>query len=303
MRELKKIEMSDVSVGAGLLGAGGGGAVSEGLKMVDRVLKFGDAVQLADIEEIAELIGGRSGGVGLALGRRMNLRRTVTNLTWRLQAQPPSLLVGEYVGKLRKVAARQGQTEELARAKVEGLTVPLRLVMAGGPRPPVRACRVPLAQAEWLKKLVYLLPPQVLEGYSVCSTADSIFLYNETEVEFIPLGNLFYQVAMGILVPVGYELQPRVHPDVLVQHLGGGRENLLFFRLDDPMPVQLPRSAFGPLTRQALAHVELQPLQPVAGGDAYPAAARGSNDPVGTFPLWGFTPRAPRSGDDGEGEA
>jgi hypothetical protein len=199
--------------------------------------------------------------------------------------------------------ARVLQTEELARAKVEGLIVPLRLVIAGGPRPPVRACRVPLAQAEWLKKLVYLLPPQVLEGYSVCSTADSIFLYNETEVEFIPLGNLFYQVAMGILVPVGYELQPRVHPDVLVQHLGGGRENLLFFRLDDPMPVQLPRSAFGPLTRQALAHVELQPLQPMAVEAASTAAASVSNDPVGTFPLWGFSPRTPKSGDDGEGEA
>lgn len=27
------------------------------------------------------------------------------------------------------------------------------------------------------------------------------------------------------------------------------------------------------------------------------------NDPVGTFPLWGFTPSAPKSGGEGEGEA
>jgi hypothetical protein len=184
--------------------------------------------------------------------------------------------------------ARVLQTAELQRARVEGLSVPLRLVVAAGPRPPVRACRVPLAQAEWLKKLVYLLPPQVLEGYSVCSTDDSIFLYNEAEVEFIPLGNLFYQVALGILVPVGYELLPRVHPDVLVQHLGSGQDTLIFFRLDDPVPVQLPRAAFGPLTRQALARVELRPLEPRELEAFELPGAAVVNEPVGTFPLWGY---------------
>jgi DUF917 family protein len=52
MRKLGKQEMSDISVGGGLLGAGGGGAVSEGLKMVDRVLKFGDGADLASPAEI-----------------------------------------------------------------------------------------------------------------------------------------------------------------------------------------------------------------------------------------------------------
>ena len=46
MRRLGKQEMLDISVGAGLLGAGGGGAVAEGHKMVDRILRFGDGVDL-----------------------------------------------------------------------------------------------------------------------------------------------------------------------------------------------------------------------------------------------------------------
>jgi hypothetical protein len=181
------------------------------------------------------------------------------------------------------------QTGDLTWVQAEHLSVPLRLVTASGPRPPVRASRIPLPQSTWLKKLVYLLPPTVLEGYSVCCTEDSIYLYNNTEVEFIPLGNLFYQVALGILVPVGYELLPRVHPDVLVQHLETDRETLVFFGLDRPTPVRLPRSAFAPLTRQALAHIELDTPQVHTEEDRAPASATLINDPVGLFPLWGFS--------------
>ncbi|NQV07781.1 DUF917 family protein [bacterium] len=91
MRELKKTEMSDISVGAGLLGAGGGGAVSEGLKMVDRVLKFGDSVALADIDEIDdESWGAVIAGMGSPVASR--LRPRTWSLTWAMQ------LLGETLG-------------------------------------------------------------------------------------------------------------------------------------------------------------------------------------------------------------
>jgi DUF917 family protein len=43
--------MQDVVVGGGLLGAGGGGSIVEGLKLVERVLEFAPHVDLLDVDE------------------------------------------------------------------------------------------------------------------------------------------------------------------------------------------------------------------------------------------------------------
>ena len=69
-------------------------------------------------------------------------------------------------------------------AEVGGVQVPLRLVTAAGPRPPVRASCIPMEQVAWLKKLIYLLPPMALARYSMCATADSLYLLSSSEVEF-----------------------------------------------------------------------------------------------------------------------
>lgn len=91
MRELRKTEMSDISVGAGLLGAGGGGAISEGLKMVDRVLGFGDAVQLASVDEIGDDDWGAViAGMGSPVASRKRPR--TYSLTWAME------LLGETLG-------------------------------------------------------------------------------------------------------------------------------------------------------------------------------------------------------------
>jgi len=186
--------------------------------------------------------------------------------------------------------------------EVSGVEVPLKLVTSSGPRPPVRASRLPMQQAPWLKKLVYLLPPQALERYRVCLSDDSIYLVSDAEVEFIPLGTMFYQVALGIMVPVGYELLPRVHPEVLVQHLGTGQDKLVFFEPASPRPLELPRDAFVPLTRQALAQVSVQREATLPAPETLldrPASM--VNDPVGVFPLWGFhLPKAPQNGEGEE---
>lgn len=84
MRALKKTEMSDISVGAGLLGAGGGGAVSEGLKMVDRVLRFGDSVSLASVDEIRDdAWGAVIAGMGSPVASRKRPR--TYSLTWAME--------------------------------------------------------------------------------------------------------------------------------------------------------------------------------------------------------------------------
>lgn len=81
MRRLGKPEMSDVSLGAGLLGAGGGGAVSEGLRMVDRVLQFGDGVDLVKPDEVDdEAWGVVIAGMGSPVASRKRPR--TWSLTW-----------------------------------------------------------------------------------------------------------------------------------------------------------------------------------------------------------------------------
>jgi len=91
MRELRKAEMSDISVGAGLLGAGGGGAVSEGLKMVDRVLTFGDHVDLISVDEVdEEAWGAVIAGMGSPVASRKRPR--THSLTWAME------LLGETLG-------------------------------------------------------------------------------------------------------------------------------------------------------------------------------------------------------------
>jgi DUF917 family protein len=54
MRRLSKQQLRNVVMGAGLLGAGGGGSTEEGLKLVERVLEFGSGVDLASFEDIED---------------------------------------------------------------------------------------------------------------------------------------------------------------------------------------------------------------------------------------------------------
>ena len=180
---------------------------------------------------------------------------------------------------------------------IEGVNVPLRLVCSLAPRQSVAASRIPAIQAPWLKKLIYMLPPQVLEETQICVAGDHIYLHNPRGLEFLPLGEMFYQAADGVMVPVGHELIPRIHPEVLVQHLQGGPDKLFFFVRGDAddkqtgsVPLLLPRSGFTPLSRKAMAHVLVRPLTPQAlSGVMEQAQLSLVNDPVGAFPLWGFT--------------
>ena len=188
-----------------------------------------------------------------------------------------------------------------APAEIESVNVPLRLVGSLAPRQSVAASRIPVVQAPWLKKLIYLLPPQVLEETRICVAGDHIYLHHERGLEFLPLGEMFYQAAAGVMVPLGHELIPRIHPEVLVQHLRGGADKLFFFIRGEPqqaeassVPLLLPRSAFTPLSRKAMAHVLVRPLAPQAlSGVVEQAQLSLVNDPVGAFPLWGFAKPKP----------
>jgi hypothetical protein len=181
-------------------------------------------------------------------------------------------------------------------AGADGFSIPLHLVSGVGQRRAAVASRIPREQAGWLKKLVFLLPPQVLSGTRVCITAEGIFLRSDTHLEHIPLGELFYAFAPQIYLPLGTELVPRVTPEVLVRHLGAGPGRILFF-LEGQPPVLLAEEGFAPLGERALSSVALRrseaEVPPSTEGTGPRGAGPGAsptlrNQPVGIFPLWGF---------------
>lgn len=65
--------------------------------------------------KISEALDDYAKKIGVPLKRRLQLRSMLTNLSWRMRAQSPSLLIDSYVEKVQKVAVRNGQSEELKR--------------------------------------------------------------------------------------------------------------------------------------------------------------------------------------------
>jgi hypothetical protein len=180
------------------------------------------------------------------------------------------------------------QVRLLSVSPVGQLNLPLRLIPSSSTRQ-VTAVRIPRAQLPWLKKLVYLLPPQLLAQYTICFAEEEVFLFCASGIELIPLGELYYQLAPGLLVPAGTELIPHFTAETLLEHLPAAASSLFFFRREDPLPLQIPRLAFGPLHRQVLAQILVQEERQTEPPGPPPTPVSIANDPLGLFPLWGFS--------------
>lgn len=88
MRRLSKQQLQHIVVGAGLLGAGGGGSIQEGLKLVDRILEFDSGIDLALPEEIADDVRGAVIlGMGSPRASLHNVRKNSPGYALRLLEQ------------------------------------------------------------------------------------------------------------------------------------------------------------------------------------------------------------------------
>jgi hypothetical protein len=212
-------------------------------------------------------------------------------------AASPSFVSAAAIVDLAQAARPVATQSQLAVDNLERVGVPLKLVLASGARRAAVAARIPIARVEWLKKLVYLLPPPALEGCALAIGEEWIYLASEHAIEYIPIGELYHQVAPGVLVPVGFELLPHVHPEVLTQHLGGSADKLIFFTPESPQPLLLERSRFTPLGRRALAAIEVARCEPQPAAEAPATSPSLCNDPAGLFPLWSFDAGAGRRGE------
>lgn len=70
---------------------------------------------------IGEELDKNATDAGMSPERRLSIRTLASHVTWRLKNQSASVLCDEYVGKVRKVAARKGLTEEAQRKIAAGV--------------------------------------------------------------------------------------------------------------------------------------------------------------------------------------
>ncbi|MEZ4362276.1 MAG: hypothetical protein R3B48_18955 [Kofleriaceae bacterium] len=171
--------------------------------------------------------------------------------------------------------------------------VDLRLAPAMGQPRRVVGALVPSSQGEWLKRLLFMLPPATLRGYRVAVTQRGILVTGGESFDLIPLGELLNELSPGLLVPVGLDLVPRVSPDALARAIGhhGG---LVTVFCAQGAPFQFSDAALVPLERRALAKLEVDRAEVQDLSMSAPGKPLLRNDPVGRFSLWGFPAPAER---------
>ncbi len=178
--------------------------------------------------------------------------------------------------------------EDNAATAVESVGVELRLAPSLAPPRHVVATLVPMAQAAWVKRLVYLVPQTALRGHRVAVTERGILLLATEDIDVVPLGQLLSELAPGLLVPLGMDLVPRVAPDVLAGALGHGAGMLTIFA-HEGNPFQVREADLAPLERKALARIEVERGEAIDMSLAGAADPTVYNDAVGRFALWGFS--------------
>lgn len=170
------------------------------------------------------------------------------------------------------------------------LEVELKLVPSSAARRRVTATLVPWSQAAWCKRLVYALPPTLLQSYRVAAIKEGLFIIGEQGIDGLPIGDMFQEAAPSIYVPLGHEFLPRVSAAVLTDHVGGIASRYVVFPLGGDKPLALEHALFEPLGRRALARLEAQPR---ARDERMPpprtvTPATVVNEDLGVLPLWGF---------------
>lgn len=185
------------------------------------------------------------------------------------------------------------QVEAMSSMEPANFDVPVRMVQ-GGSKHRVVARWISADELPRLKKLAHWLPPQALAGYTICSTGHGVFVFCEVGLDYLPLGEMFYPLSPNILVSYGWELLPRIRWEVMHQQLKVQGSDLIFFSQKSANPLRIDRSHFQPLGRAAVAHLRAEDMvittvadQPLATGNTLALSLR--NEPLGRFPLWGFS--------------
>jgi len=211
----------------------------------------------------------------------------------RVDVLPGPLTLSD-IGDLTRVDLELDRPRDPAQhtgAPAEPIGVELKLAASMGPPRRVVATLIPLEHGSRLKRILFALPPVSLRGHRVAATDRGILVVGSENLDVIPLGQLLYELAPGLLVPLGMDVVPRVSPDVLARALGHGAGIVTVFTAEG-RPFQVSESAFATLERRALAKLDVERAEGIDYAGEASAEAQVVNDAVGRFALWGF-PDAP----------
>jgi len=205
-------------------------------------------------------------------------------------AAPPPLVPSQDLIETGFDLGERLQGAPLSPLSPEKLEVQLKLVPTVAAPRRVTATLVPWARADWLKRLVFALPPTLLSSYRAAAVEEGVFVVGEQGIDGLPIGDFFQEAAPSIFIPIGYEFLPRVSSAILSEHVGGVAGRYVVFPLGAQRPMVLEHSAFEPLGRRALARIELQPRarDPRLPPPRTVTAATVVNEELGLLPLWGW---------------
>lgn len=187
-----------------------------------------------------------------------------------------------------------------------GERIPLRLAPNADPPRRVTAVVIPRRQRAWLARVLYSLPPRALAGLRMALSPERIFLHDAAGIDAVPLGRAYAEPTPGVHVPVGLGLVPAVSPEVLAALIPEHRSGHVFFEPGGGPPRFVPKDAFGPVGRVAIAEVAGQavPAHPPSNADVPLTLLR--YEPARTLPLWGAVGRDgqddPAGGGGGKGK-
>jgi hypothetical protein len=155
------------------------------------------------------------------------------------------------------------------------LELPLRLVPAARGRTHNVAVLVAPEHYSLLRRLLYVLGPDMLENTRIAVTGMGALLLNERGVEMIPLGTFFRRVHEAVFIPAGMELLPAVDGQTVFTALGAPEDRRLFFRPEGGVvavdtawfvtlgSVLLRPEGWAPLEAVTFAELERQPIPSV----------------------------------------
>lgn len=178
------------------------------------------------------------------------------------------------------------------------LHVDLRLRASSSARDP-RASLVPWRELELLRRLVYLVPPSALAAARLVPLSDGLLVIAGggrlggdgrplSVGTVIPLGQRFCEVAPGVLVPDGFELWPRLRPQLVRELLQLEAEDRAVFLGPGRDPIHIAGDRMMSLDAAAIGTLETTEAELVEPSVAALEPGTVVNQRLGRFALWGF---------------
>jgi hypothetical protein len=231
-------------------------------------------------------------------GDEMYLFRGRANRVERIDGAP-RFVEGRYLVQT-EVQLRAAEFE-LAPTQLQEagqLHVELRLQASSITRDP-RASLIPWRELELLRRLIYLVPPSALAAARLVPLTDGLLVLSGggrlgsdgrplSVGAVIPLGRRYCEVAPGVLVPDGFELWPRLRPQLIRELLALEGEDRAVFLEPGRDPIHIADERMMSLDAAAIGTLETSEAALVEASVAALEPGVIVNQRLGRFALWGF---------------